>query len=71
MMLTIDADDAWWPPTLSPDSTRRTRLAWWTMLTANQRTRRWTASSTSREGSAAVGGRAGIVTLKGRLRIRT
>ena len=27
MIDTIDADDAWWPPTFTPDDVRRTRLA--------------------------------------------
>ena len=29
MMLTIDADDAWWPPTFTPEGVSRTLLAWW------------------------------------------
>ena len=51
MMLTIDADEAWWPPTFTPDGVSRTLLAWWTMLVASQSTRRWTASSVSIDGS--------------------
>ena len=39
MMLTIDADDAWWPPTFTPDAVSLTRLAWCTMLVASQSTR--------------------------------
>src|SRR3954471_15052943 len=47
MMLTIEADEAWWPPTFTPLGVLRTRLAWWTMLVASHRTRRCTASRTS------------------------
>ena len=49
MMLTIEADDAWWPPTFTPDGVSRTLLAWWTMLVASHSTRRWTASRVSCE----------------------
>src|SRR3954451_23359040 len=45
---TIDALEAWWPPTLIPLGFGRTRLAWWTMAVASHSTRRWTASRTSR-----------------------
>ena len=54
MTLTIDAEDAWWPPTFTPDGVARTRLAWWTIDVASHSTRRWSASSTSSEGSAAA-----------------
>jgi hypothetical protein len=54
MMLTIEADEAWWPPTFTPDGVLRTRLAWWTMLVASQSTRRCTASSTSSESGVGV-----------------
>src|SRR6185503_5675050 len=60
MMLTIEADDAWWPPTFTPLGVRRTRLAWWTMLVASHRTRRWTASRVAMSMS-----RAGMVVLMG------
>ena len=40
MMLTIEADDAWCPPTFTPDAVVRTLLAWWTMLVASHSTRR-------------------------------
>ncbi len=40
MIATIDADDAWWPPTFTPEAVARTLLAWWTMLVASQSTRR-------------------------------
>src|SRR5215208_4879005 len=56
--LTIDALDAWWPPTFTPDRFSRTRLAWCTIEAASQSTRRWTRSSACRSrsvrGSAAV-----------------
>jgi len=51
MMLAIDADDAWWPPTFTPDGVARTLFAWWTMLVASHSTRRCTASRTSRSTS--------------------
>src|SRR6476619_4965985 len=51
MTLTIDADDAWWPPTFTPDGVLRTLLAWWTIEVASHRTRRWTASRTSSDGA--------------------
>jgi hypothetical protein len=64
MMLTIDADDAWWPPTFTPDGVLRTLLAWWTMLVASQSTRRWIASrrsrSTAPSATAVVGSLSGL-----------
>ena len=36
---TIDALDAWWPPTFTPDGFGRTRLAWCTIAVASQSTR--------------------------------
>src|SRR3954463_12409533 len=45
---TIEALDAWWPPTFTPERFSRTRLAWWTMLVASHSTRRWTRSSVCR-----------------------
>src|SRR6185312_8641679 len=52
MMLTIEAEEAWWPPTFTPDSVARTRLAWWIMLVASHSTRRWTASSAAGFGAS-------------------
>ena len=47
MIPTIDADDAWWPPTFtSPDG--RSLFAWSTIRTASHNTRRWISSSASR-----------------------
>ena len=37
--MTIDALDAWWPPTFRPDGFGRTRLAWWTIAVDSQSTR--------------------------------
>src|SRR3954453_17870100 len=51
---TIDALEAWWPPTFTPLRFSRTRLAWWTMLVASQSTRRSTRLSVSRSSSAAT-----------------
>ena len=55
---TIEADEAWWPPTLIPDRLGRTRLAWWTIAAAIHSTRRSIVRSVSRSGllgaSAAV-----------------
>src|SRR4051794_12113185 len=48
---TIEALDAWWPPTFTPLRFSRTRFAWWTMLVASHSTRRWTRSSVSRSTS--------------------
>ena len=46
MIPIIEADDAWCPPTLiSPGG--RSRLAWSTMRTASQSTRRWMLSRVS------------------------
>ena len=45
---TIDALEAWWPPTFTPLRFGRTRLAWWTIDAASQSTRRWISSSVSR-----------------------
>ena len=54
MIPTIDADEAWWPPTLiSPGG--RSRLAWSTMRTASHSTRRWISSSVARSGAAGRG----------------
>ena len=39
MIETIEALEAWWPPTLTPVSFGRTRLAWWTIAVASQSTR--------------------------------
>src|SRR5918998_1789832 len=50
--LTIDALDAWWPPTFTPERFSRTRLAWWTIAVASQSTRRSTALSVERSGAA-------------------
>jgi Lrp/AsnC family transcriptional regulator, leucine-responsive regulatory protein len=47
MMPTIDADEAWCPPTLI-SSGGRSRLAWSTIRTASHSTRRWISSSASR-----------------------
>jgi hypothetical protein len=47
MMLTIDALDAWWPPTFSPSPDGRTRFAWWTIDVAIHSTRRSTERKTS------------------------
>src|SRR5689334_23169985 len=57
MIETIDADDAWWPPTFTPDGVSRTRLAWWTIDVASHRTRSWTASSVASRSCVAVIGR--------------
>jgi hypothetical protein len=62
MMLTIDAEEAWWPPTFTPEDVWRTLLAWWTMLIASHSTRRCTASSTasrSTSGGSPTSGRVG------------
>src|SRR5918999_5133972 len=55
MRLTIDALDAWCPPTFTPERFSRTRLAWWTIAVASQRTRRSIALRVSRSGVARGG----------------
>ena len=52
MIDTIEADDAWWPPTFTPDGVARTRFAWWTMLVASQSTLDSTAASVARCGAS-------------------
>ena len=52
MIETIEAEDAWWPPTLTPEGLGRTRFARWTMAVDNQSTRSWTSRSTSSWSSA-------------------
>src|SRR5436190_2807498 len=54
MRLTIEALDAWWPPTFTPEGFGRTRLAWCTIDVASHSTRRWTASSAARSRSWCV-----------------
>src|SRR5918992_844085 len=53
--LTIDALDAWWPPTFTPERFSRTRLAWWTIAAESHSTRRSMALSVSRSGVAGGG----------------
>src|ERR687891_624440 len=53
--LTIEALEAWWPPTFTPERVWRTRFAWWTIAVASQSTRRWTTRRTSRSGCASGG----------------
>ena len=47
MIVEIEAQEAWWPPTLRPDSLGRTRLAWWMIDVDSQSTRRWISSRTA------------------------
>src|SRR3954469_2337367 len=44
MAVTIDADDAWCPPTFTPSPVSRSWLAAATMRTASHSTRRWSSS---------------------------
>src|SRR3954447_14966095 len=48
MIDTIDAELAWWPPTLIPPASARSWLAASTMRTASHSTRCWISSSASR-----------------------
>ena len=50
MIVTIEALDAWWPPTLSPLGLGRTRLAWCTIAVASHSTRCSTARRTAMPG---------------------
>ena len=45
MIVTIEALEAWWPPTFRPPGLGRTRLAWSTIAVASQSTRSSTARS--------------------------
>ena len=65
-MLTIDALDAMCPPTFTANSASRpsgaggsgrSRLAWSTIRTASQSTRRWISSRVARSGAASGMGR--------------
>ena len=47
MIVAIEALDAWWPPTFSPDGLGRTRLAWCTIDVASHSTRCSTAARTA------------------------
>src|ERR1044072_4758393 len=60
MIDAIDADDAWWPPTFTPDGVLRTLLAWWTIEVASHSTRLSTAARRARSG---VGGADGAATV--------
>src|SRR5918999_5698300 len=53
--LTIDALDAWCPPTFTPERFSRTRLAWWTIAAESHSTRRSMDLSVSRSGAAGGG----------------
>src|SRR3954452_8719840 len=50
MIDTIEALEAWWPPTFTPEGFGRTLFAWWTMAVASHRTRRSLARSCSTVG---------------------
>src|SRR5687767_11543483 len=53
--LTIDALEAWCPPTFTPERFSRTRLAWCTIAADSHSTRRSIARSVSRSGVAGRG----------------
>src|ERR687895_1650504 len=55
MRLTIEALEAWWPPTFTPERFSRTRLAWCTIAADSHSTRRSIALSVSRSGAAGRG----------------
>src|SRR4051794_29506393 len=59
MMLTMEAVEAWWPPTLRPETLGRTRLAWSIIAIASHRIRDSTECSTVRSVSANVAGDVG------------
>ena len=46
MIETSEAEEAWCPPTFTPDGVVWTLLAWWTIDVASHSTRRCTDSST-------------------------
>src|SRR5882757_2459537 len=55
MTETIEAVEAWWPPTFRPDTLGRTRFAWSIIAMASHSTRDSTARSTSRSTSSGAG----------------
>src|SRR4051794_7629809 len=69
MIDVIEAEDAWCPPTLTPDGVTRTLFAQWTMLVASQRIRVSIERSTSRSRASAAGLR--VRALKAALRLQT
>src|SRR6185312_15031131 len=59
MIVTIDALDAWCPPTFRPDGLGRTRFAWWIIAVDSHSTRRSTSLRTAIGAGGA--GRSGAV----------
>ena len=58
--MTIDAHDAWWPPTFSPSRLARTWLAWWIIHVLSHSTLRSTAAKhRAASGAGAPAGAAG------------
>ena len=55
MIDTIDADEAWWPPTFIPGGLGRTRLAWWMIAVDTHSTWRSIWASASRRAPACMG----------------
>ncbi len=66
MIDTTDADDAWWPPTLSPSTFGRTAFASWIIRAASHRTRSATASSGDRPAAGGSGSDPGSGSIAGR-----
>ena len=54
MIETIDADEAWCPPTFIPEGLGRTRLAWWMIAVDSHKT--WRSISRSAWMDWACGG---------------
>jgi Lrp/AsnC family leucine-responsive transcriptional regulator len=65
MIDTIDADDAWCPPTFTPDDVFRTRLAWWMIDVASHSARSWIACSVDSETPSYVADMFRIVLVSG------
>ena len=58
MIVTSEAQEAWWPPTLSPLGFGRTRFAWWMIEVDSQSTFSaisWRWSGTTRDESRSAG----------------
>ncbi len=62
MIETIEAEEAWWPPTFTPERFSRTLLAWWMIEVASHSTRRCTRSSVRSDAAASEAGEAIWVT---------
>lgn len=61
MIDTMDADEAWCPPTLSPEGFARTRFAWWVIADDSQSTLLSTSRRTPKSSWVSGGVVAGLL----------